>query len=773
MTVDVAPRIIGRSVARLDGVPKVTGLAHFVADLPHRGALVGKLVLSPHPHALLRHVDVAPAQAVPGVVSTFCRDDLDGLDYRYGLVIRDQTLVAIDRVRYEGDVVAAVAATDEVFAEEGCRAVVADYDPLPTVATIDDALAAGAPVLHAPGERAGHVQDFGRLRQHAGTNICHHFHRERGDVEAAFAAADVVVEDEHAFPSVYHQPMEPHAVVAEYGRDRLTVWAPTQYPFPVQAWLAEIFRLPRSRVRVIVPYVGGGFGGKEFFQIIPLAAALSRKSARPVQITLSSGEAFRTLVRHAARIRVRTGARRDGTLLCREAAVHLDTGAYADSGPRVASVCGYRLQGPYRIPHIRVDAYAVYTNTVPAGAMRGIGAPQAAWAYESQMDRLADALGMDRLEIRLRNALSPGDAYDPDDTPIDGDLGACLRAVADAIRWDAPPARGRGRGIACGFKNGGGINVASSAVVRITADGSLIVLVSTAELGQGAQTALAQIAAETLDIPLERVAVILPDTALTPYDQRTAASRSTAQMGAAIVEAIGDAAAQLAVRVARREGVAVGTVKVGGRVRWPGGDATLAEVMTREFGSAGGEIIGRGYYESERGRGPLGGQSPFWEMGAAACEVEVDAETGQVRVTRYVSASDVGRAINPQMCEGQEEGAAVMGLGHTLSEELHYVDGRLLNGSLVDYRVPRIDDVPDAFTTILVENGRGPGPFGSRGAGETGIVPVGPAVASAVARAIGRRAVRLPLTAPRVWDLLRHEEGREQGQAESEEGRRR
>lgn len=748
--------VIGQSIPRLDGPEKVTGKAQFVGDLTLPGMLHGKIVLSPHAHARIVSIDPTGALAVSGVVAALTRDDVEGLQYRYGLVVRDQTLVAMDRVRYQGDVVAAIAAVDEGSARAGCEAMTVEYDPLPSVVTIDDALADGAPVLHETTEQVGHIQDFGALQSQARRNVCHHYHREVGDVKAAFAAAEVVVEDSYTFPTVYHQAMEPHGVVAAHTPEGITVWAPTQYPFPVQALLSEMFSVPQSKVRVIVPYVGGGFGGKEYFQIIPIAVALSRKTERPVRIVLSSEEAFATLVRHAARIHVRTGARRDGTLLCREATVYLDTGAYADSGPRVASSCGYRMQGPYRIPHVRVDAYAVYTNKTPAGACRGIGAPQAAWAYEGQMDHLAQVLGMDPLAIRLKNALRSGDQYDPNDSPIDGDLPACLQAVARAINWSGPSPSGRARAIACGFKNGGGINVSSAAIVRLLADGSLVVLSSTSELGQGSRTVLAQIAAATLGIPIEQVTVVLPDTALTPYDQRTAASRSTAQMGAAIQDAIHDICSQLAGRLGRAEGIDQERIQMGeGRVRWPGGEASLADVLQGEFGSAGGELIGRGYYTSARGRGTFGGLTPFWEMGAAACEVEVDSGTGQVKVLRYVSSSDVGRAINPQTCEGQEEGAVMMGFGHSLSEKLIYADGQLLNGNLVDYRIPTFDDVPEEFTTILVENGLGPGPFGSRGAGETGIIPVAPVIAAAAAQLTGTRSHDLPLDPERMWVLMR------------------
>jgi CO/xanthine dehydrogenase Mo-binding subunit len=415
----------------------------------------------------------------------------------------------------------------------------------------------------------------------------------------------------------------------------------------------------------------------------------------------------------------------------------------------------YTATGPYRVPHVALAAAAVYTHTTPGGAFRGFGVPQLAWALESLFDVAADRLGRDPVDLRRQNLLAHGEEFAAGDTPIDGKYEESLGRAAEAIGWAQAAAADRGRGVAAMLKASIGPSV-SEAIVRLHADGSVTVLASAVEMGQGTRTVLAQIAAEVLAVPVARVTVVAPDTAITPYDQTTSSSRSTTMTGRAVQMAAEDVREQL-LRVAaealglppRDLGLEEGAVVVSAtrRLGYP-------EVLALRFGMSGGEVIGRGVVAPGRSAAPLGGSTPFWEMAVGAAEVSVDPETGAVRVERYVSIADVGRAINPLLLEGQDEGGVVQGLGHTLFEEMRYTDGHLVNGTLLLYRVPRADDVPE-LACRFVENADGAGPFGAKGAGEGSLIPVSPAVANALARLTGVRLRELPLTPERVWRALR------------------
>jgi CO/xanthine dehydrogenase Mo-binding subunit len=459
--------------------------------------------------------------------------------------------------------------------------------------------------------------------------------------------------------------------------------------------------------------------------------------------------------RCSARVTVRVGFARDGRLLAVACHADYDVGAYADIGPRVVQKGTYTATGPYRVPHVALEARAVYTNTTPGGAFRGFGVPQLAWALESLLDIAAERLDQDPVELRRKNLLAHGEEFAPGDTPIDGKLEESLGRAAQAIGWTQAAAADRGRGVAAMLKASIAPSV-SEAIVRLHADGSVTVLASTVEMGQGARTALAQIAAEALAVPIACVTVAPPDTAITPYDQTTSSSRSTNMTGRAVQEAAADVRDQLLRIVAdhlavpvRELGLDESAVVAGSRrLEYP-------EVLALRFGMTGGELIGRGVVAPGRTGAPLGGSTPFWEMAVGAAEVSLDEETGALTVERYVSVADVGRAINPLILEGQDEGAVAQGLGHTLFEEMTYGDGHLLNGTLLAYRVPRAEDVPASLQCDFVENGDGSGPFGAKGAGEGSLIPVGPAVANALARLAGIRLRELPLLPERVWRALR------------------
>lgn len=743
--------VVGKPVPRIEGSEKVTGHAKFTGDLIIAGMLEGKVLRSPYPHAVIESIDLTRAKDLPGVVAILTRDDVGDIDPYYGHCLRDRPLIALDRVRYVGEPVVAVAAMDGETAEEALSLVRVNYRELASVTNPAEALADGAPVLHERLPQTGEFHELREVEVHLRSNVCHHEHIEQGDVAQGFADSDEVFEDVFEFPMVSQLALEPHTAIAKVDLDGITLWSSSAHPFLIRSELARMFGLPYSRVRVMIPYVGGAFGGKSYFKIEPLVVALARKARQAVRLQQTISESMLTIRRHSARCRIKTGVKRDGTLMAREAEVVLDTGAYADNGPRVAKRAAVRIHGPYRIPNYKIDVLAVYTNTVPAGSMRSIGGPQTIWALESQMDIMADGLGLDPLEVRLKNLLRRGEELRPGAKPIDADLPMGLKRVASMIGWGRP-VEGRGKGLAVGVCDSEAMPV-STAIVRLLADGSVILLAGSTEVGQGARTVLCQIVAEELCVHLERVSMWATDTMATPFDRSTGASRSTTVMGTAVKAAAADLRRQLVevgselMKVNLQELILKGGELVCGKQRLEYGKA-----VCQHFGMSGGELIGRGYVRPGDGidaRLPI-----FWETGMGGAEVEVDPETGEVRLKRYVSLADVGKGINPRQCEAQDEGAAMMGIGHTFFEFLLYEQGQPLNPNLVDYRVPTFRDLPRKFEAELIENQDGPGPYGAKGMGESGIVSVAPAVANAVHRAAGVRIRELPLTPERVWRAL-------------------
>lgn len=748
--------VVGRSVPRLDAGEKVTGAARYVSDVRLPGMAHARLWRSPVPHARIVSVETARAAAAPGVLAVCAAADLPGRTLYFGPAFKDQPMLAHEVIRYAGEPVVAVVAETERQAEAALARLEVRYEELDAVTTPEAALAPGAPLLHARIERAGHFRDLAGLTPVPGTNICQRARFAKGDVGQGFAEADLVLEDTFRYPALSHHALEAHCAVARAEADGITVWAGTQHPFPVRKELAEMFGLPLAHVQVVVPLVGGAFGGKCYTKIEPLAVALALKVRRPVRLALGAEESARTITRHAVVCRIKTGVKRDGTLVARECEVTLDTGAYADIGPRVATKAGYRAAGPYRIAHLALESRCVYTNNVPAGAYRGYGVPQITWACESQMDVIAERLGLDPLELRLKNLLKRGEEYIAGDTPLDGDLAEGLRQAATAVGWPSSGAPARAAGLACAMKDGGGTHTVSTAVVRVHADGSVTLLAGSVEVGQGARTALAQIAAETLGVPLASISVGVVDTSLTPFDQGTSASRSTTAMGLAVQAAARDAKRQLLELAAGVLGAEAGQLALrDGKVSHGDRALTVGEVITNHFGLVGGEVAGVGEFVPGRWSGSLGGATLFWESGMGAAEVEVDRETGEIKVARYVSVADVGQAINPRECEAQDEGAAMQGLGPALFEARVVEGGQLLNPSLVDYRLPTFADLPAELTSVLIENADGPGPFGAKGVGESGTFCVAPAIGNALARATGVRLPELPMTPERVWRALR------------------
>ena len=741
--------VVGNSVARVDGADKVTGRAKYVADLVVPGMIEGKFLRSPYAHARIRSIDTREAQALPGVVAVLTSKDLDDIGHYMGRgKNKDQPIIATDRVIYSGQPVAAVAALDRATAEEALNKIHVVYDELPAVITVDEALANDAPRLH----------------QFAEKNICARHELIKGDVEKGFAEADVIVEDDFEFPMIYHYSMEPHTAIAQVDSDGITIWTSTGHPFGVRADVAEVFHMPLSKVRVHVNYVGGAYGSKSGGKIEPLVAALARKAKLPVRVVTSVAEAMATCRRHSLKCKVKTGVKKDGTLVAKQAEMYLNTGAYAETGPTVTGRTLTRILGPYRYPNLKINAYCVYTNTVSAASFRSIGGPQTSWATESQMDIIAHKLAIDPVELRRKNLVKKDEELRPGYKPLDTDLAKGFKLVTDKLGWDGPVSKeGHGRG--CGFgTTDPGAPLASTSTVHVLADGSVVFMCGTSELGQGAKTIMSQIIAEELHVPLERVTIRPIDTAFTPFDRSTGSSRSTTVMGKAVELAGGDARRQiveLAIEHFECPEDAI-TLKDGEAIAG-GKKITYGALINHHFADQGGELVGTGYAHS--GMAPTPANPLFWEIGIGAVEVSVDRETGKVHVEKYVTAADAGKAIHPLQCEGQDEGSAMMGFGHTFYEAYQWDGGQIINSSLVDYKVPTFDDVPDEFESILIEDANGPGPYGAKGLGEGGIIPVAPAIANAVFWTTGARVKTLPLTPEKVWRAIKEvaDESKESG----------
>ncbi|MGE0804372.1 MAG: xanthine dehydrogenase family protein molybdopterin-binding subunit [Burkholderiaceae bacterium] len=753
---DAAKALHAPEQIRPDYLEKVTGSAVFASDVEVPGMLHGRILRSPMPHARIRGIDVSAALAMPGVVAVLTGADLADLSSHWGLYLFDRPVIAIDRVRYVGDPVAAVAAVDEFTAEEALDAILVDYDPLPFVTDAEEALAPDAPLVH---ETMDTHKDFyfrGGTTARPGTNVFQDYDYSHGDCDAAFASAARVFEDSFTFPMVFHYAMEPHVVVADWRDDGIEIWSCGQTPTAIQKVCAGVFGVPLARIRVHSPYVGGGFGGKASVKIDPLVVALSRKARRPVRVCLSIAESMLTCRRLNARVNLKTAVAHDGRLLAKEVRVLMNGGAYADTGPAIAIKAAIRAIGPYRIPNLRLKAVAVYTNTVPGAAFRSIGGPQGVWATESQMDIIAAALGRDPIEYRLANMVDKGETIKPDLRPLDVDLKSSLRqstaAMAELLGSEAPN-RIVGSAVAA---TDPGILPIGGAIVRLKADASVLVMANTVEIGQGTRGALRKIAAQRLAQPMSSVTVAEPDTQLAPYDWGTGASRSTVIIGLAVELACEDIEQQVKDLAAQVLGGTAADYRLAdGGIAGPDGTTSLRELLRRFQGVDSGEFIGIGRVTPNTRGGDFAKAPLFWETAAGSCEIDVDTGTGEIRLLRVVSACDVGRVVNRKAAEGQDEGAAVQGLGHTLYEEYLYEDGQLLNGTLFDYHVPTIDESPEQMVTLLIESGDGPGPGGARGMGEGAILPVAPAIANALQRRYGVRLRDLPLTPERVWRALR------------------
>ena len=820
------------AVPRSDAWEKVTGRARYAVDAVLPNMAHAAVVRSERAHARISAIDRAEAEAAPGVIAVVTAEDLGDLGRRFGHIVPDHAILAEGKVRYYGEPVAVVVAETPHQAADAAELVWVDYDDLPALTDAATALASDVLIHEQSYVEPG--QKFLDVAPAASTdNVAHRNELAWGDAEAALAAATTVVETTTTFPLVYGYAMETYNALANWQPGSLHVVSTAQHPLMVRRELARMFSLPLAAVRVEVPYIGGGYGSKSYTKLEPLAAAASWAAGRPVKVTTDVEAAMYTTRADGALVTVRTGFDADALICARDIDIRFDTGAYADNSPLVLTKSINRSFGPYRMPNLRVRGVAAYTNTSPASSYRGFGAPQAALAGELNMDMAADRLGIDPVELRRRNLLAPGDTIIEGKRPLDADLVADLDAIVSALdrhaaerdadvqitgdqhaagrdadvqvtgdQYAAETGTRRGRAVAVTASDAGASPI-STAQVRMHADGSVTLLVSSTEMGQGSRTALAQIAARELCVSIEAVAVGQSDTRFTPFEWTTGASRTTTVVGLAVQAACDDLWDNLRAKAADSAGVLVDEVVVhGGRLHLAadisntvsgsgaGGDGVgehgtgsgtgvagalgagergtgaadaapvvkdsgsglaPAEVIRQWFGADAGEVVGVGVIRRDGATAVL---PPFWEIGAVGVEVSVDVATGEVTVEHLVTVGDVGYAVNPDLVKGQDLGAATQGLGIALWEEMVYDGEQLTNPNLVEYRVPRLRDTPRRITSVLAERGDGAGPYGAKGAGEGALNPVPAAVAAAVGRAVGVWPTELPLTPPRVWSLL-------------------
>ena len=746
----MSPRVVGHSLPRMDAPGKVTGTAVYASDFALPGMLHGKLLRSREPHARLVRIDAARARALPGVRAVLTAADVP--DVRYGGALKDETVLARDRVRYVGQPVAAVAATTREAAEAALAAIEVVYEPLPAVLDLEAALAPGAPLIHEAWATYAAIPIL-----HREGNVCHRARIVVGDVERGFAEADRIFEHRFRTAMVHQGYTEPRAAVASWDSSgQVTVWSNTQLPFEIQNTLAEILELAPSKIRVIVPGIGGGFGGKLRIGVEHVAALLARRTGRPVRVlTTSEEELTAAYPRQGTRVELRTGVTRAGRITAKEGRIWFDTGAFAGSGPGVASVATLVLAGPYKIPNLLLEGYAVYTNKTNCGSFRAPSGPQANFAVESQMDMIADALGLDPLEFRLQNIVREGDEGPTGQVLAGVGLEECLRRAAAAIGWDdRRPAPGRGKGLACGWwtTTGG----SSGVYVKINPDGTVALNTGAAEIGTAALTGAAQVLAEELGVDLADISVVSADTFATPFDFGAQGSRTAFAVGNACRAAVADLRRQLVGLAAAQLGVPADALELRDKaVVGAGKRVTLAE-LARLSQASGGGLIAHGTfiapptaYDAKRVEAHVYPAFHSPSFHAHAVDLSVDRETGEITLHRYVVAQDVGFAVNPAAIEGQIEGGVAQGLGQALSEELVYAEGRVLNPNLTDYKMPTALDLP-RIESILVQHPSAVGPYGAKGVGEPPNIEPPAAVANAVAAAVGVRVTTLPITAEKV-----------------------
>ena len=756
--------LIGKPIPRIDAKEKAMGKALYADDLRLPGMLCGMILRSPLPHAKILSIDTSKAAKSPGVKAVIAGEDT--LKIKYGVISRsprymDEYPLAVDKVRFIGDEVAAVAATDPDIALEALHLIRVEYEELPAVFDPEEAQRSGAPQLH----------------DHAPGNISREFHIKKGDSGKAFLESDLVREDVFKTQSATHAYLEPHAALATWDlRGKLTLYTSTQTPYYVQQHLALTLGIAPENVRVIKPFVGGGFGGKSdgMAALDFSAALLARKTGRPVKIVYSRDEEFTAGRRkHPVTITMKTGVRKDGTLLARQCKAVLDGGAYCSLGPLTTVLMGTFQTLPYRFEHYQYDGYRIYTNKPPCGAMRGHGGPQVHFAQDLQMDMIAEELGIDPVEMAMRNGLRTGDETAAGFKIISSGFCECLEKVAEATSWREKRrlrrvnrSKAYGMGLGCGgFPSGAGFyfnnttSAHSSVAIKAGEGGGVIVLTGASDIGQGSDSILCQIVAEVLGLSLEDIHLVSADTELTPPDMGTYSSRVTVAAGNAALRAA---------KLVREKLFEVVSEKLGRKIEdLVARDREILVEENPDLSVSFSEAIAL-YQTKHQGSSLLvetsynspDPMSPTYSFGAHVAEVEVDLKTGQVKVVKMTVGHDCGQPLNPLSVEGQIEGCIAMGMGYTLSENLCIEEGQTLNPSFLEYGVPVARQVPEiCIHHVVTEDPEGP--FGAKETGEGSLDPMPAAIANAIYDAIGVRIKELPITPERILEELKKKEMRE------------
>lgn len=772
-------KYIGVSVPRVDGVKKVTGAAKYVGDMKWPRMLYAKCVKSPYAHAKIVSIDVSAAKALKGV-----HDVITGDYYtkRGGLYLEDKNFLAVNTVKFCGEPVVAIAAETPEIAEAACELVKVEYEPLPVINNPMEGMAKDAVLIHPELHTYKVVPIF---HPQAHTNISHHHIIRKGDADAAFKYAEehpdeyYITEHEYHVPHVQHTPIENHIAVAQYEPDgKCTVWASCQSPYAVRQALSATFDIPLNKMRIISPYVGGGFGAKAGTTIEGIIIPLAMHSkGRPVMMEYTREEEFvNSYVRQGLYTKIKTAVRKsDGKFLAVQNNFYWDGGAYTEYGVNIVKASGFASTGPYEFDNVKTDAYCVYTNNPVGGPYRGFGMCEIHFGIEQNIDEVAKEIGMDPIEIRRVNGLAPGKSTGTGEIMKSCGFLEALDQVAEAIQYDKPceapsgPHKVRGKGIAGGWKSPSQpTNAGSAAIIRMNEDGTFFLMTSGHDIGQGSDTALTQIAAEVLCCDPSKFTIRTGDTDHTPYEWQTVASRITYCAGNAIKLAAEDLKeklldlAQIKLGYIKRElyledGWIINRNHPESRM--PMSDLALG--LAFEDGSGyGGPAIGVGTFTlpNNINYDPATGYSPkpaaFWTTAAAGAEVEIDTETGVIEVKKMVESCDPGHIVNPELYKAQVEGGMMQALGTVLYEELKLKDGKVLNKSFVDYKIPTIDNTPETFIAMGVEHPEETGPYGARGIGEPAMVPGAPAIANAIFNATGCRFTEMPITPERMLKAL-------------------
>ncbi len=744
---------------RIDSLEKVTGQAKYVEDLPDLpGMAYAANLLSPYSHARILTIDSSKAERLPGVLAVLDRERLDGLNpmlpaHRHEIfkLSSDQTFIATDKVRFDGELVAQVVAEDLRTARQALELIEIEYEVLPPVFDAEEALAPGAPILH----------------EERGTNLLLEDKLEWGDIARGFREADRTFEETYTSPSMFHHPMESvGSCIAQFTGGEITLWAPTASPFRDAQEIGHIFGLDPDRVRVRVPYIGGGFGSKILTGSMLAALFLSRKIGRPVKLFSSAEESFRQTARHAMVYKAKVGVKSDGTLTGLDVELVVDTGAYTTGAATVTHNAVISAWGCYRLPHFHCRARCAYTNKVPASHTRATGKVQTTWGVECAMDNVARQLGMDPMDFREKNVLRRGEFVAKGTPDMDSDYLELMRQATAAIHWDgraskpsdsarAASARlARGRALVLSLRHGSQGGGRAYAMVSLDSRGTLKIKHNAPEIGQGTHNLMSVVASRVLEIPQSQIQVGQPDTNINLPFAGVSAQRTTVQMGRAVENACEKLKQELVMLACQTKGGIPEEWRVAEGRLWRAENSFSFGEIVRTLGESS-DVKSIGFHSAPRThRESAFGGMDHWAPSAAAAEVEVDCETGEIRVLQLSVVADAGKALHYPSAKAQVDGGAVMGIGHALFEEVIYQDGQILNADPFQYRLPVMPEIPESFHSSMLENRDGPGPFGSKGMSQTSIVTVAPAIGNAIYDAVGVRIRSLPITPEKVLKAL-------------------